>query len=42
MKAELMKQYPDRWYVDDLKEWNSVDELRWIDRVEEFLSMVED
>ncbi len=24
VKAELMKQYPDRYYVDDLHQWNSV------------------
>ncbi len=26
VKAELMKKYPDRYYLDDLNEWNSVDE----------------
>ena len=24
IKKELMKQYPDRYYVDDLNEWNSI------------------
>ncbi len=35
MKEQLMKRYPDRYYVDDLHEWNSVDPLSWIDRIEE-------
>ncbi len=26
VKAQLMKQYPDRYFVDDLHEWNSVEE----------------
>ncbi len=29
MKDELMKQYPDRYFLDDLNEWNSVKEEDW-------------
>lgn len=37
MKAVLMKKYPDRYFVDDLKEYNSVKhDLSWIDRIEGF------
>lgn len=45
IKARLMKQYPDRYYVDELKEWNSIaprDELSWIDDIEDFLAATED
>lgn len=34
IKYELMKQYPDRYLIDDLNEVNSVDPLGWIDAVE--------
>lgn len=38
MKQRLMKQYPDRYFVDDLGEWNSISptekEIAWIDEVE--------
>ena len=38
IKQELMKQYPDRYYVDDLNEWNSIRgkdaDLAWIDEIE--------
>ena len=37
MKAVLMEQYPDRYYMDDLNEWNSTkpaDDLSWIDELE--------
>ena len=37
MKAGLMEQYPDRYYMDDLNEWNSTkqtDDLSWIDELE--------
>lgn len=37
MKAVLMKKYPDRYFIDDLKEYNSVKhDLSWIDCIEEF------
>ncbi len=37
MKADLMKKYPDRYFIDDLKEYNSVKyDLSWIDRIEAF------
>lgn len=37
MKAVLMKKYPDRYFVDDSKEYNSVKhDLSWIDRIEGF------
>ncbi len=35
MKEQLMKQYQDRYFFDDLHEWNSVDSLAWIDQIEE-------
>ena len=38
IKKELMKQYPDRYYIDDLNEWNSIRgkdaDLYWIDEIE--------
>lgn len=38
IKKKLMKKYPDRYYVDDLNEWNSISrkdiELAWIDEIE--------
>ncbi len=39
-----MKQYPDRYYIDDLGDWNSMksDSLAWIDRIEEFNAFMED
>ncbi len=43
IKAELMKKYPDRYFVDDLREWNSVDyDLFWIDRMEYFEAFMDD
>lgn len=43
MKAALMKKYPDRYFVDDLKEYNSVkQDLSWIDRIEEFDAFMDD
>ncbi len=37
MKKELMKEYPDRYFLDELQEWNSIDydPLSWIDDYEE-------
>ena len=33
-----MEKYPDRYYMDDLNEWNSISrkdiELAWIDEIE--------
>ncbi len=38
IKQALMKQYPNRYYVDDLNEWNSIRgkdaDLAWIDEIE--------
>ena len=38
MKKKLMEHFPDRYFVDDLHEWNSISpkeiELKWIDEVE--------
>ena len=38
MKKKLMEHFPDRHFVDDLHEWNSISpkeiELKWIDEVE--------
>ncbi len=38
MKAELMKTYPDRYFVDDLNERNSISgeyyDMDWLDRLE--------
>ncbi len=44
IKEQLMKQYPDRYYIDDLGDWNSIkyDSLAWIDRIEEFNAFFED
>ncbi len=43
MKETLMKEYPDRYYVDDLKEYNSVkQDLSWIDCLEEFDAFMDD
>lgn len=39
LKAELIKQYPDRYFVDNLGEYNSIkpgDKLSWIDDIEAF------
>jgi hypothetical protein len=39
LKTELLKSYPDRYYIDDLGDYNSVkprDELSWIDDIEAF------
>lgn len=37
-KKSLMERYPDRYYVDDLCEWNSISgkdaDLAWIDEIE--------
>ena len=45
LKAELVKQYPDRYFVDDLGEYNSIkprDELSWIDDIEAFDAFMND
>ncbi len=42
LKKQLMKQYPDRYFVDDLHEWNSVDPLEWIDKIEEINAILDD
>jgi hypothetical protein len=45
IKAGLMAQHPDRYYVDDLNEWNSIkprDELSWIDDLEAFDAFMDD
>lgn len=38
IKKKLMEKYPDRYYMDDLNEWNSISrkdiELAWIDEIE--------
>lgn len=37
IKEVLMEKYPDRYYMDDLNEWNSIkpaDDLSWIDELE--------
>ncbi|MDO4501420.1 MAG: hypothetical protein Q4B60_09165 [Erysipelotrichaceae bacterium] len=34
LKRKLMEQYPDRYFIDDLREANSIDPLDWIDRIE--------
>lgn len=39
IKKKLMEHYPDRYYIDDLYEWNSIrgrDELSWIDDIEAY------
>lgn len=39
IKKLLMEQYSDRYYVDDLCEWNSIsgrDDLSWIDDIEAY------
>ena len=43
-KKILMEKYPDRYFVDDLNEWNSIneDKLAWIDRLEEFDAFMND
>ena len=45
LKAELVKQYPDRYFIDDLGEHNSIkprDELSWIDDIEAFDAFMND
>ncbi len=43
MKEKLMKKYPDRCYIDDLEEWNSVnDDLFWMECMEYFEVIVDD
>lgn len=44
LKAILTQQYPDRYFVDDLKEYNSIksrDQLSWIDDLEAFDMLME-
>ena len=43
-KKILMEKDPDRYFVDDLNEWNSIkeDKLAWIDRLEEFDAFMSD
>lgn len=45
LKKRLMEKYPDRYYVDDLNEWNSIkgrDNLLWIDDIESFDAFMDD
>ena len=45
LKRILMEHYPDRYYVDDLREWNSIeprDELSWIDDIEALDAFLDD
>ena len=45
LKAELVKRYPDRYFIDDLGEYNSIkprDELSWIDDIEAFDAFMND
>lgn len=45
LKAELIKQYPDRYFVDNLGEHNSIkprDELSWIDDIEAFYAVMDE
>lgn len=45
LKKRLMGKYPDRYYVDDLNEWNSIngrDNLSWIDDIESFDAFMDD
>ncbi len=42
LKARLMEQYPDRFFLDDLHERNSVTcDLSWIDRLEDLDAFLE-
>ena len=43
-KKILMEKYPDRYFVDELNEWNSIkeDKLAWIDRLKEFDAFMSD
>ncbi len=41
VKAKLRKQYPDRYFVDDLHEWNSVKEDDGCD-IEAFVAFWDD
>lgn len=44
LKALLIQQYPDRYFIDDLKEYNSIkprDSLYWIDDLEMFDMLME-
>lgn len=36
VKNILMEQYPDRYFIDDLRDANSIDPLHWIDEIEMF------
>ena len=45
IKEKLMKKYPDRYYIDDLNEWNSIrqnDPLSWIDELEMIDAIMDD
>ena len=45
IKEKLMKKYPDRYYIDDLNEWNSIrqnDPLSWIDELEMIDEIMDD
>lgn len=45
IKEVLMEKYPDRYYMDDLNEWNSIkpaDDLSWIDELEMLETMMDD
>ena len=45
IKEKLMKKNPDRYYIDDLNEWNSIsqnDPLSWIDELEMIDEIMDD
>ncbi len=46
VKKQLMERYPDRYFVDDLAEWNSISgkeiDLAWIDEIEELDALLLD
>ncbi len=42
VKKELMKQFPDRYFVDDLRDKNSVRAESWIDDIEAFVALWDD
>ncbi len=42
VKNELMKQFPDRYFVDDLHDKNSVSVKDWVDDIEAFVALWDD
>ncbi len=42
VKTELMKQYPDRYFVDDLRDRNSVKQEDCPDDIEAFVALWDD